>query len=134
MSTPTTLGISHVGLTVRDLAQTVTFFVDILGFKQVGGKPDYPSAFISDGACVLTLWQAKRPDSAGSFDRANQIGLHHLALNVSPETLDRLGEQLLALPKCDVEFSPELSGAGPARHMMVAIPGSAIRLELRSDR
>jgi len=56
---PTTLGIDHLGLTVRELDQTVAFFTQCLGWKEVGGKPDYPSKFISDGTSVLTLWRPK---------------------------------------------------------------------------
>src|SRR6201997_5093039 len=44
-----TSGIDHVGLAVRDLNLTRDFFVECLQWKQVGEKPDYPAAFVSDG-------------------------------------------------------------------------------------
>jgi catechol 2,3-dioxygenase-like lactoylglutathione lyase family enzyme len=133
MTAPRTLGVHHVGLTVEDLNATVHFFVEHLRFKTLGEMPSYPAAFISDGTSTLTLWQAASPQSATPFDRKNNLGLHHLALRVTPETLDALGRELVALRSCTVEFGPELSHGGPARHMMVCLPGSGIRLELRAD-
>ena len=38
-----TQGAHHIGLTVPDLTATRHFFVDVLGFKQVGEVPDYPA-------------------------------------------------------------------------------------------
>ena len=77
--TASTLGIDHLGLTVRNLDQTVSFFADCLGWKEVGGKPEYPSKFVSDGFSVLTLWQVHN-ENAPEFDRRANVGLHHLAL------------------------------------------------------
>ena len=79
-TTPFTQGVHHIGLTVPSLEATNAFFVDTLGFKQVGEKPDYPAIFLSDGTIMMTLWQAKDPGTATPFDRTNVIGLHHLAL------------------------------------------------------
>ena len=78
--TAITQGVHHLGLTVPDLKKTRSFFEDILGFKLVGERPDYPAAFVSDGTVMITLWQAKDPKNARSFDRSNAIGLHHVAL------------------------------------------------------
>ena len=132
MSKALTLGIHHVGLNVRNLNETVAFFVDHLGFEKVGERPAYPAVFVSDGTSVLTLWQAEDPSSVVAFDRKKNIGLHHIALTVTPENLDRLGEEIPKIAGCELEFGPEASGAGPARHMMIYIPGSGIRVELRS--
>ena len=77
-----TRGAHHIGLTVPDLAKTRAFFIDTLGFAQVGEVPDYPAVFLSDGTTFITLWQAADPATAVPFDRKNVIGLHHLALKV----------------------------------------------------
>ena len=47
--TAITHGLHHLGLTVPDLAATKAFFVDTLGFRQVGEKPDYPMSRASVG-------------------------------------------------------------------------------------
>ena len=124
-STPAfTQGAHHVGLTVPDLQQTKEFFINVLGYKQVGEKPDYPAVFVSDGQIMITLWQAENPKSAVAFDRRNNIGLHHLALAVSD--IGRLGElyqRLRAEDSVFIEFPPEPLGSGPTQHMMCAIPG-----------
>ena len=125
-----TQGVHHIGLTVPDITATRNLFVNVLGFKQVGERPAYPAFFVSDGTVMLTLWQATEPDSAIPFDRKNNIGLHHLALKV--KDIDALNEVYQSLAKTEdikIEFAPELSGNGPAQHLMAYIPGG-IRLEL----
>jgi len=127
--TSVTKGAHHIGLTVPDLANTLSFFVDTLGFTQVGEVPDYPAAFVSDGTTMITLWQAVNPQTAVSFDRKNIIGLHHFALNVdSAAALDMLHKKLKVTDGVEIEFAPESLGGGPIPHMMCSIPGG-IRME-----
>lgn len=133
MADNVTLGFDHVGLTVRDLEAARAFFVDCLGWKVVGGRPDYPSVYVSNGAAVLTLWRAEDPATAVAFDRRKNVGLHHVALRVpSREALDALHAQVAAWPGVVVEFGPQLSGAGPKVHMMLFEPGGN-RIELAFD-
>jgi catechol 2,3-dioxygenase-like lactoylglutathione lyase family enzyme len=133
-STPVTRGAHHIGLTVPDLAGARAFFVDTLGFNQVGEKPDYPAVFVSDGTTMITLWQAADPASAVPFDRKNNVGLHHFALKVeNAEALDHLYHRLDATNGVDIEFAPESLGGGPTRHMMCFIPGG-IRMEFIAAR
>lgn len=125
-----TQGAHHIGLTVPDLQQTRAFFVDILGFKQVGEKPDYPAVFVSDGTIMITLWQAINPEQATPFDRKNVIGLHHFALKMESLTaLNELHQTLTQTPGVEIEFAPESLGGSPLHHMMCYIPGG-IRMEL----
>ena len=121
-----TEGIHHAGLTVPDLDATRAFFVDALGFEQIGAIPDYPAVFLSDGVVMLTLWQAADPTRAVAFDRRNNIGLHHFALKV--RRLDDVHNRLAARADVALEFAPENLGDGPTRHMMCTIPGG-IRVE-----
>ena len=124
-----TRGAHHIGLTVPNLEQTRNFFLETLGFDQVGEVPDYPAVFLSDGALMITLWQASDPANAVPFDRKNVIGLHHLlALAVDTDSLDGLHERLKDTADVDIEFAPEPLGDMPVRHMMCNIPGG-IRVE-----
>lgn len=126
---PITAGVHHVGLTVPDLDQTRTFFIDVLAYTQVGALPDYPAVLLTDGSTMITLWQAKSPSTAIAFDRHNVVGLHHLALSVpTDEALDELYGTLLEDERAKIEFAPEPLSEGPVRHMMCAIPGG-IRVE-----
>ena len=125
-----TQGIHHIGLTVPEVSSARRFFVDALGFEQVGERPEYPAVFVSDGTTMVTLWQAEDPAQAVPFDRRRVIGLHHLALTVGEGTaLDRLSGELRDRDDVEIEFEPESLGGGNTRHMMCRIPGN-IRLEL----
>jgi len=124
-----TKGAHHIGLTVRNLDETRRFFLDTLGFDQIGELPDYPAVFLSDGTTMITLWQAQDPRTAAPFDRKNAVGLHHLALTVDGNGgLDALHRKLAASAGVKVEFAPEPLLGGPTEHMMCTIPGG-IRVE-----
>jgi catechol 2,3-dioxygenase-like lactoylglutathione lyase family enzyme len=128
-----TQGFDHVGLTVKDLDASRAFFVDCLGWKVVGGRPEYPAAYVSDGGAVLTLWRVENPAAFTEFNRRSNVGLHHLALKVpSREALDELHPRVAAWPGVLVEFAPQLSGAGPKVHMMLLEPGGN-RIEFAWD-
>lgn len=125
-----TNGAHHIGLTVPDINQTRGFFIETLGFDQIGEVPDYPAVFLTDGITMLTLWQVQSPQTAVAFDRKNVIGLHHFALKVdNAETLGQLHDKLKIDRNVEIEFAPEPLGGGPAQHMMLSIPGG-IRMEL----
>lgn len=124
-----TRGAHHIGLTVPDVTQTRSFFVDTLGFSQVGEVPQYPAVFLTDGVTMITLWGATDPTSAVRFDRKNVIGLHHFALTVEDAaSLQSLHGILQATDGVEIEFAPEPLGGGPTQHMICAIPGG-IRVE-----
>ena len=127
--TALTKGAHHIGLTVPNLAETRAFFIETLGFAQLGAVPDYPAAFLSDGTTMITLWQAADPANAVPFDRKNVIGLHHLALRLeTADALDALHQTLSNTGGVQIEFAPEPLGASGATHMMCFIPGG-IRVE-----
>lgn len=127
-----TLGIDHLGLSVRNLDKTVSFFTDCLGWIEVGGKPAYPSKFVSDGVSVLTLWQVHN-HNAPDFDRRANVGLHHVAFKIASEAeLNALFTLVKAWPDVEIECEPEFSGKGPKVHFFVAEPGG-LRLEFSYD-
>ncbi|MGB3623495.1 VOC family protein [Ketobacter sp. MCCC 1A13808] len=124
-----TQGLHHLGLTVKDVIETSTFFCEQLNFKVVGEKPDYPAIFVSDGTIMLTLWQAKGDSPTVPFDRHCNIGLHHFALKVAnKQSLELLNNQLENHEGVNIEFKPEPLGQTNTLHMMCTIPGG-IRIE-----
>lgn len=124
-----TSGLSHLGLSVSKLEASTDFFIETLGWKLVGEKPNYPAKFVSDGNIVLTLWQIADEQTLVPFNRKTNVGLHHLALAVaSTEILDELHQLFLLAENVDIEFAPELNGKGPTRHMMIREP-SGNRIE-----
>jgi lactoylglutathione lyase len=122
-------GVDHVGLSVSDLSASENFFVKYAGFKLLGKKESYPAVFVANDDVMITLWQVNDPSTAQKFDRKNTIGLHHLALSVNSfKALNELHEKLVKDPQVKIEFSPELMGNGPTKHMMVFEP-SGNRIE-----
>jgi lactoylglutathione lyase len=130
-----TQGLSHLGLTVSNLDQTTNFFIDTLGWKLAGEKPAYPAKFVTDGKMFITLWQLSNLDAVVSFDRKNNVGLHHLALSVaSKENLDTLHERFKTVDDLVIEFGPEFNGQGPTTHMMIREPsGNLIEFTYKSQ-
>ncbi|MCJ8322354.1 MAG: VOC family protein [Rhizobiales bacterium] len=127
-----TLGIDHLGLSVRDLAQSVDFFVNCLGWQEFGGNSNYPSIYVTDGISKLTLWQTKS-NTPKQFDRHQNVGLHHVALKLATEAdLNIVYDRLKNWPRVKVEFAPELSGQGPKIHFMINEP-SGNRIEFSFD-
>lgn len=130
---PLTGGVDHVGLSVKDLGVTMRFFCDCLGFRQIGGRPDYPAVFVSDGSVMLTLWQVRGSADAVAFDRRANVGLHHLALKApSSGALAALHDRVAAWPGVTIDFPHEPLGAGPKIHFMAFEPGG-IRIEFIWD-
>ena len=127
MNAPITKGAHHIGLTVSRLEESANCFTSLLGWKEVRRKEDCPAIFFSDGQLMPTLW-ATKDEPVGEFSKNKNVGLHHIALAVANEEgLDRLYERLIE-NGVEIEFSPELLGPGPAKHMMCYEP-SGIRVE-----
>ena len=125
----TTRGINHLGLAVADLDSTTRFFVDGLGWNESGRDDSYPRTAVSDGSVRLTLWQVDQSLQVNSFHRRQNIGLHHLALEIDSEKqLDEVAAKVSSFPGVEIEFLPELVGNGPRKHMMCYEPGG-IRIE-----
>jgi catechol 2,3-dioxygenase-like lactoylglutathione lyase family enzyme len=124
-----TNGINHLGLSVFDLEKSVSFFVESLGWEESGRDESYPRSAVSDGIVRLTLWQVDHDLDIQRFQRRKNVGLHHLALEVSSEEkLSEVHRKLAANPDVSIEFEPELVGSGPRKHMMCSEPGG-IRIE-----
>lgn len=129
MSIAITSGADHIGLTVSKLEESADFFTSVLGWKEVARRDDYPAIFVSDGNITLTLWSTKEEPIVG-FDKNKNVGLHHVAFRVDSEAgLNEVYEKLLS-HDVEIEFSPELVGDGPAKHMFFYEP-SGIRVELK---
>lgn len=127
-------GVDHIALSVSNLEVSTNFFVNTLGFKVAGRDKKYPAVFLNNGQMNLTLWQTS--DETVAFDRKHNVGLHHLAIKVSSfEALDALYETIKAFEGVVIEFSPEPSYGGAAKHMIFREPsGNRIELIHRPNR
>ncbi|MEP2988172.1 MAG: VOC family protein [Parasphingorhabdus sp.] len=127
MTKSLTTGVHHVGLSLSDIEAAKEFFTVGLGYEHVGSVPDYPAHFVSDGSTLITLWQVGDPSTAHSFDRKNNVGLHHLAIGVADEgALSEVYNRVSKWPSAEIEFDPCPIREGSAtRHFMCSIPGGA---------
>ncbi len=124
-----TQGINHLGLSVKNLDQTVSFFVDCLGWEESGRDESYPRSAVSDGTVRLTLWEVDHSLPTNDFQFRKNIGLHHFALEVgSEQDLNQIADNVKDYPGVNIEFMPEPLGFGPRKHMMFNEPGG-IRIE-----
>ena len=124
-----TQGINHLGLSVKNLDQTLAFFTDCLGWAESGRDPSSPRSAVSDGQVRLTLWQVDHDLEVNEFHFRRNVGLHHVAFEVATlAELEAIAAKVSAYPGVNIEFMPELLGDGPRRHMIFNEPGG-IRIE-----
>jgi catechol-2,3-dioxygenase len=127
MTTPTTKGTHHIGLTVSKLEESASFFTSLLGWQEVRRNEEYPAIFVTDGEVTVTLWAIKE-EPINPFNKNRNIGLHHVAFHVPNEKdLNDIYKNLLN-NNIKIEFKPEFLRSGPAKHMMCYEP-SGIRVE-----
>jgi glyoxylase I family protein len=78
--TPRILGLSHVGLSVRDVHAARSFWVDVMGFELVSEEPAF--CFVLDrGAGLAVILTDHGHTVAGAFGE-RRPGLDHLAYAV----------------------------------------------------
>ena len=78
--TPTILGLSHVGLSVRDREAARHFWVDVLGFELIDEEAHYCFVFDRGAGLAITMTDHDQTVS-GAFDE-HHPGLDHLAYAV----------------------------------------------------
>lgn len=61
------LGVHHVSINVRDAAESVAFYTDVLGLVQRTDRPDFPfgGAWLDLGAQQVHLIEGKVPEPCG---------------------------------------------------------------------
>jgi glyoxylase I family protein len=78
--TPAILGLSHVGLSVRDREAARHFWVEVLGFELIADEPTY--CFVYDRVAGLAVTLTDHDQTVkGAFDE-HHPGLDHLAYAV----------------------------------------------------
>jgi len=115
---PALRGVSHVALSVPDVAAAAEFWTTVLGFEAMGGGP---------GFCFLLLRTARVAvvvadhggTVRGAFDE-HHPGLDHVALAVSDLETLRAWERWLADRR--VPYTPIIASDG-AHHLNLRAPG-----------
>ncbi|MER5932341.1 VOC family protein [Streptomyces sp. NPDC002054] len=127
--TTNTLRTGHVGLNVTDLARSLGFYRDVLGFDLLAeGKEDGRRFALlgQGGELSLTLWE----QADGAFAPA-AAGLHHLALSAAD--IEEVREYEVRLRALGVHFAYDgivAHGEGAASGGIFFHDPDGIRLEI----
>ena len=126
-------GVHHLRLTVSDVARTVRFYTEVLGFKKLMDLN--PGAFLSNGSVGLGIGPHPFPDRAPKADRfdENRVGLDHLSFGV--ESRRALDDAVRILDRHGVPHS-EIRDLGEAFGICILIfrDPDNIQLELSGPR
>lgn len=134
--------IRHTGIVVDNLAKSLAFYRDLLGFKvekQMEEKGSYIDKVLALEAVCLTTVKMKSPDGAmielleyhshsqeAEVDQINDIGIRHLAFSV-----DNLDSEYQRLKAAGIFFNsqPQVSPDGYAKVAFCRAPeGTFIEL------
>ncbi|MFL6529806.1 MAG: VOC family protein [Chthoniobacterales bacterium] len=97
-------GIDHVALAVRDVGQTLRWYVDVLGFEHLHqGMWDGVPVFVGKGTTALALFPA-REGAREPSGRPDHIGMLHLAFRA---TRKEFGAAQTELRQRDIIFQSE---------------------------
>jgi len=114
---PGLLGLSHLGITVRDIPATQRFWTEVMGFSVLLDGTDFCMLF-EPSAGLAIGFSNQEGTASGSFDE-HHIGLDHLALAVADiPTLLRWDEWL---SDRDVQHSP-ISTSDAGHHLNLRAP------------
>jgi catechol 2,3-dioxygenase-like lactoylglutathione lyase family enzyme len=132
---------SHFGLCVRDLARSLRFWCDGLGFSaaerfeigdefgaalEVEGRVDCVSQFIRKEALAIELLAYRSPGAIGEpATRRNQLGLTHISLYV-----DDVAAAAQHLVACGGKLLPATHAENDAVELMFVEDPDGTRVEL----
>lgn len=105
--------IAHIGLAVRDIAEILPFFRDVLGMSEVAldDADGARIAGVAAGESLVELLQAESPESPiGRYVAKRGPGIHHVCFAVDDldATLDRCRAAGLRL----IDESPRIGAEG----------------------
>jgi catechol 2,3-dioxygenase-like lactoylglutathione lyase family enzyme len=136
---------SHFGLCVRDLARSLRFWCDGLGFAaaerfeigdefgaalEVEGRVDCISQFIRKDALAIELLAYRSPGAIGApAARRNQLGLTHFSLYV-----DDLAAAAQHLVACGGKLLPATRVENAAIELLFVEDPDGVRVELMHNK
>ncbi|GAC1386835.1 MAG: VOC family protein [Acidimicrobiales bacterium] len=120
---PTVTGISHVGLTVRDVVASEAWYTEVLGLVRAFVEPhatgDGHAVVMTRPGTGLFLGLDHHPDAEGERFSPLRTGLDHMALQVaSREDLD---QWIVHLDAVGVAHDALFETAEPVPHALVQV-------------
>jgi glyoxylase I family protein len=120
---PSLTGISHVGLTVRDVASSEAFYTGVMGLVRVFVEPhsvgDGHTVVMTRPGTALFLGLDHHPDADRQLFSERRTGLDHLALAV--ENREDLARWVTHLDAHGVEHSTIVEVNEPSPHAQMTL-------------
>lgn len=128
MAQPPITGITHLELTVRDLAVSEPWYTQVLGFERMGelDKEDHSTVMLRAGTLMVGLVQHTATDDSDRFDE-RRVGLDHAAFGL--QTADAVESWAAYLDEQGVEHTGVKDGALPGTRVVIFRDPDNIQLE-----
>ncbi|MGO9583875.1 MAG: VOC family protein [Acidimicrobiales bacterium] len=118
---PMVAGLHHLGLTVRDIGASETWYTEVLGlvraFVEPHGTGDGYAVVMTHPGTGLFVGLDHHPDADRQMFSPRRTGLDHLALQV--ESREAIDEWITHLEEVGVEHETLFEGIEPAPHALV---------------
>lgn len=123
--------LGHAVLYVRDLARSVAFYRDVLGWRQIGDEvPGMPAAAFSGGGTHHELLLIEVGEDAAAVPAGRRVGLYHLGLKVG----DSDDELRAVLARCvDADVTIVGTADHHVSHSLYVLDPDGNELELYVD-
>jgi len=120
---PAVVGISHVGLTVRDIIASEAWYAEVLGLVRAFVEPhatgDGYAVVMTRPGTALFVGLDHHPEAEGEHFSPLQTGLDHLALHLA--TRDDVDEWITHFNAIGVEHEELVETTEPVPHALVLV-------------
>jgi glyoxylase I family protein len=116
--------VDHVAITVKDLAKSIEFYKDKLGFSVIreGDTPTQKMVFVGNDLAELELFEIKKGVAKEVPPlKADEVGIKHIAFHV-----DNLEGMVEEMKKKGVKFTTEINKRGSRSHIFFKDPDGTI--------
>ena len=116
--------VDHVAITVKDLAQSIEFYTEKLGFSVLrkSESPSQKMVFVGNGLCELELFEIKNGVAKDAPPlKGDEVGIKHIAFHV--DDIEGVVEEM---KKKGVTFTTEIRRSGSRANIFFKDPNGTL--------